>query len=134
MTEIAHFIYESDAPIETSDNYSLQIKAHVQYNGDNREKLQTTINSSSIAFFRSLSLFDALRLLENNEGEAHKNYRNSVRDNCLTNQIEVQKFVLTTIDAIQISGEDDKINFEINPELERKMKKKGLLRKLFGKN
>ena len=134
MTEIAHFTYESNAPIETSDNYFLQIKAHIEFQGNNYEKLQSTINASSIKFFKSLSLFDALRLLENIEGDISMNYTNCVKDNCLTNQIEVNKFVLTTIDAVQIRGKEDQINFAINPELEGKKKKRGLLGKLFGKN
>ncbi|MCE7734733.1 MAG: hypothetical protein GPJ54_07655 [Candidatus Heimdallarchaeota archaeon] len=134
MTEIVHFSYESNAPIETSDNYFLQIKAHVEYNGENSEKLQSAINSTSIKFFRSVSLFDALMLLEDNEGDICKNYYKSVRDNLSENQLEVAKFMLTTLDAVQISGKEDKIKFEINPELEGKKKKKGLLGKLFGKN
>lgn len=134
MTEIAHFKYESNAPIETSDNYFLQIKAHVEYNGDNSKKLQSTINSSSVTFFRSISLFEALGLLEDNGGEICKNYYKSVRDNFSENQLEVEKFVLTTIDAVQLSREEDKINFTINPELEGKKKRRGLLGKLLGKN
>lgn len=134
MTEIAHFTYESNAPIETSDNYFLQIKAHVEHRGDDGQKLQSTINSSSITFFRSVSLFDALGLLEDNEGEICKNYYKSVRDDFSDNQLEVIKFVLTTIDAVQLMGREEKIKFEINPELEGKKKKKGLFGKLFGKN
>ncbi|OLS20088.1 MAG: hypothetical protein HeimC2_38890 [Candidatus Heimdallarchaeota archaeon LC_2] len=133
MTEIAHFIYKSNAPIETSDNYFLQIKAHIEFNAKNNEKLQSTINSSSMKFFKSLSLFEALKLLEDIQGEVYMSYYNTVKDNCLTNHIEIKKFILTTIDAVQINSKVDQINVEINPELEGKKKKRGLFGKLFGK-
>lgn len=134
MTEIVHFAYESSAPIETADNYFLQVKAHVEYNGDNGEKLQSAINSSSIAFFKSLALFDALGLLENSENELSRNFYKSVIDDCSSNQLEISKFMLTTIDAVKPAEENILVNVDINPELEGKKKKKGLFGKLFGKN
>ncbi|MHA2028291.1 MAG: hypothetical protein ACW99A_07325 [Candidatus Kariarchaeaceae archaeon] len=133
MTSPAQFIYESNAPIVTSDNYFLKIKAHVEYNNNSTDQIQSMINSTSISFFKAMTLFDALSLVENHEGEENRNYHQIVMNEASRNNLSLSNFVVTTIDAVQSETDTTEIKIEVDPELEGRKKKKGLFGKLLGK-
>ncbi len=133
MTSAAQFQYESNAPIITSDNYSLKIRAHVEYNNNSQDQIQSVINSTSIAFFKTLTLFEAFNLLEDSEGEVNRKYHQNILDEGERHNLSLTKFVLTTMDAIHDDNSSTEIKIELDPKLEGGKKKSGLMGRLFGK-
>jgi hypothetical protein len=91
------------------------------------------INSTSISFFKAMTLFDALSLVENHEGEENRNYHQIVMNEASRNNLSLSNFVVTTIDAVQSETDTTEIKIEVDPELEGRKKKKGLFGKLLGK-
>ena len=133
MTSPAEFTYESNEQIITSDSYSIKIKAQIEYSSKSTERIQSVINSASIAFFKTVTLMDALSLIENRDSNVSRNYHQSIITEGDQNELTIIKIVLITIDGIYSENEGDEIKIELDPKLEGKKRKKGLRGRLFGK-
>ena len=113
--------------MKTSDNYFVKLKGFVETTTDvDEQTLLSSVSTASQSHLSSISLMDALDLVNTDQSALIKNK---------LAEFDVTTFKISTVDAVQ--GEDPvPIVVDIDPNLENQKQSKGIigrLRSMFGR-
>lgn len=116
--------FETQSIITTSDNYQLKLKGLINYQSDESdEDVIKKLEQVTVDYFANLSLMDALQFFEKDKNIELQKF---ITESFQKTNILLEEFVITTVDAVE-NPVQDKIDYSVDPNLETKKKKKGLL-------
>lgn len=116
--------FETQSTITTSDNYQLKLKGLINYQSDeSNEDVIKKLEQVTVDYFANLSLMDALQFFEKDKNIELQKF---ITESFQKTNILLEEFVITTVDAVE-NPVQDKIDYSVDPNLETKKKKKGLL-------
>ncbi|MCH8906468.1 MAG: hypothetical protein IH840_05195 [Candidatus Heimdallarchaeota archaeon] len=127
MSEITEVEYENLNVISTNDGFNVQIKVLIQYGGTNKSDVISLMSSVAKNYFKSISLMETLKLIQN----AHSSdFKDLLQTEFSNHQLSLIDLHFSTIDAVEQSKVEIDVSADPSLEGRKEQKKKGLLGKL----
>lgn len=113
----------------TNDGFDLNIKSLIRYSGTHEFDVFDLINVVALNYFKSISLMDSLKLID----ETHSTkFKKKLQEEFFNHQLNLTDLYFFTIDATE--NLKTEIDSSIDPKLELRpgQKKKGRFGRFFG--